>query len=79
MNEPAEGPPPCVGQVWADNDPRAEGRTVRIDRIEGRFVWATVITDRPETLVSTVGRKTRIAIQRLKPTRSGYRLVSGGR
>jgi len=45
-----------IGQVWADNDPRAAGRTLRVDRIErvrgnargnkgGMIVTCTVLTD----------------------------------
>ncbi len=34
-----------VGQVWADNDPRSEGRTVRVDVVDGRRAFCTVITN----------------------------------
>lgn len=67
-----------VGQVWADNDPRAAGRTVRVDAVDCRFAECTVLTaigGQPPR----VSRKTRIDLARMKPLRTlrtGYRLVS---
>jgi hypothetical protein len=33
------------GQVWADNDPRSEGRTLRIDAVDGRAAYCTILTN----------------------------------
>lgn len=41
MSETTELQP---GQVWADNDPRSEGRTLRVDRIESGKAVCTVLT-----------------------------------
>ncbi len=37
------------GQVWADNDPRAAGRTLRVDTIDGDKAICTVLTNTNET------------------------------
>jgi hypothetical protein len=79
-----------VGQIWADNDKRAGKRTVRVDKIayEWRSVGGgfhdkvpvalcTVLTDkfggRP-----TPDRHVSIQVSRMRPTSTGYRLVSEG-
>jgi hypothetical protein len=36
---------PAPGQVWADNDPRSAGRTLRVDRIDGDKAVCTVLTN----------------------------------
>ncbi len=57
-----------VGQVWADNDPRQKnGRQIKVLSIEGDR--ATV--QHP----SGLGRKTKVRLNRFRPTNSGYRLV----
>ncbi|HYF40770.1 MAG TPA: hypothetical protein VD930_13830 [Gemmatimonadales bacterium] len=38
-------PPVQPGQVWADNDPRAKGRTVRVLHLETRDRWRRLVTD----------------------------------
>lgn len=38
-----------VGQVWADNDPRCAGRTIRVDSIDGDKAVCTVLTNSDET------------------------------
>lgn len=58
-----------VGQVWADNDPRSEGRKVRIIHVDGTH--ATVGPADPKAR----GRATRIRLDRFKPTSTGYRLI----
>jgi hypothetical protein len=79
-----------VGQVWADNDERAAGRTVRVDRIDGGYAICMVLTntnyaqrflDEPSQnpwLRSTDrrGATTRIALKRFRPATNGYRLVT---
>ena len=37
------------GQVWADNDKRAAGRTVRVERIEDGSAVCTILTNRDAT------------------------------
>ncbi len=75
--------------MWADNDYRAAGRTLRVTAVDATHATCTVLTDRT---VSTyrhpggyvhgtgtthgVGRTTRIRIDRFRPTTTGYRLVS---
>jgi hypothetical protein len=56
------------GQVWADNDWRAHGRTVLVLAVDETH--ATVQSP------SGRGRKTRIRLDRFRPTSTGYRLVS---
>ena len=52
------------GQIWADNDKRANGRHVTIQSIDATH--ATV----------TDGKRTsRIRLDRFRPTSTGYRLV----
>lgn len=73
------------GQVWADNDKRSEGRTVRVERIENGKAVCTILTnraaaqrdlDRGSVWVNDMrGRTTRISLSRFKPTNTGYRLV----
>jgi hypothetical protein len=83
-----------AGQVWADDDRRAAGRTIRVDAIEDGKAVCTILTnstDAQELIDSwhfqgktgtcpwaqdTRGRTTRIALSRLRPGSSGYRLVS---
>jgi hypothetical protein len=74
------------GQIWADNDPRSAGRTLRVERIENGKAVCTVLTNitpskedlRRGVLVSDRrGETTRISLARFKPTSSGYRLVEG--
>ena len=80
-----------VGQVWADNDSRADGRTLRVDTIEhspgGDVAVCTVLTnshgqqeriDRPaawDRPKDARGKQTRVRIDRMRPMSAGYRLV----
>lgn len=64
-----------VGQVWADNDWRSLGRTVRILEIDVSRVTVEVLTERGGEKPSK-RRRTRILINRLRPNSTGYRLVS---
>ncbi|MGW5352227.1 hypothetical protein ACWERV_17160 [Streptomyces sp. NPDC004031] len=71
---------PTPGQIWADNDPRSEGRYLRIKTVDTTHVTAAQIlrngdgtfTDAP---LAPGMRTTRIRLDRLRPTSSGYRLV----
>lgn len=76
------------GQVWADNDPRSDGRTLRVDRIEGDKAACTVLTntqqadlglrDNSPWVRDMRGKTTRISLSRFRPTSTGYRLLSEG-
>jgi hypothetical protein len=57
------------GQVWADNDKRAEGRTLRVDAVFGATARLYGNSDRR-------GKRVQVAVRRMRPTSSGYRLVS---
>lgn len=69
------------GQVWADNDRRSEGRTLRVEKLhhawQGQLfrVTCTVLTGRGGAAVPKP-RETHIATDRMRPTSTGYRLVS---
>jgi hypothetical protein len=71
-----------VGQVWADNDKRSQGRTLRVDHIgcedsDGYevppYAACTVLTNKPGC---RTGHQVAIRLARFKPTSTGYRLVS---
>jgi hypothetical protein len=62
-----------VGQVWADNDSRSSGRTLRVDAVDVRYAYCTVLTAGEPG--GRTGRHTRIALERMRPTSTGYRLV----
>ncbi|MEU3046183.1 hypothetical protein ABZ705_06545 [Streptomyces sp. NPDC006984] len=63
------------GQVWADNDKRSGGRTVRVDEVDVRYAYCTVLTS--ATPGGSTGQRTRIALERMRPTSTGYRLLDG--
>jgi hypoxanthine-guanine phosphoribosyltransferase len=63
------------GQVWADCDSRCRGRTVLIERVEDIYAYGVVLTSAEGAIVDNRGRKVRLAIQRMRPTSSGWRLV----
>lgn len=81
-----ETPAPAVGQVWADNDPRSAGRTVRIDLVKGAYAHVTILTNTDSTQddidsASALwrrdmrGKQSRILLNRLRPTSTGYRYL----
>lgn len=70
------------GSVWADNDKRNPGRTVRVNLVDKMYAYCTVLTETGggEPTVGTGGipgaeRKVRIRLNRMRPTASGYRLI----
>ncbi len=75
----AETPDVRPHQVWADNDPRAKGRTVEVLAVANGLALCKVITDVDPNLYqpkkSRVGRTTRISVRRFRPNSTGYRLV----
>jgi hypothetical protein len=62
-----------VGQVWADNDSRSAGRILRVDAVDVRYAYCTVLTAARSG--GRAGRRTRIALERMRPISTGYRLV----
>lgn len=78
-------PTPEPGQIWADNDPRCEGRTIRIEHIVDGKATCTVLTNRTAAqdeldrgrtyLTDRRGTTVGIRLDRLRPTSTGYRLV----
>lgn len=70
------------GQVWADNDPRAKGRTMEVKRIEPPNAICVILTNRDGwdkeknyTPKSMVGREIKIKLRRFRPIQSGYKLI----
>lgn len=76
---------PAPGQVWADNDPRCAGRTLRVDEVVDGKALCTILTNSAETQADLDrgigpsrdmrGKPTRISVTRFKPTSTGYRLI----
>jgi hypothetical protein len=55
-----------VGQIWADNDKRAHGRELEVMHVgAARAILRDVTTK----------RETEVAVSRMRPTSTGYRLV----
>ena len=71
-------PAPAVGQIWQDNDPRTPDRYLRIVELDDTH--ATVVLHQPRLPVSSAkpGRRTRIRLDRFRPTSTGYRYISQG-
>lgn len=75
------------GQVWADNDARNEGRTLRVDKLGHRwhtlggvygavqYAICTVLTPPDSYPQGRVGKQVTIRVSRMRPTSTGYRLV----
>lgn len=53
------------GQVWEDCDQRARGRRITVEHVGGRYAYVK----------DSRGRHSRIAIERMRPTSTGYRLL----
>lgn len=70
------------GQIWQDNDPRAEGRRVRVVELTGTHAIVELHSPRADYSPrgagyppAKPGRRTRIRLDRFRPTNSGYTLV----
>lgn len=63
------------GQVWADCDTRACGRTIKVIHVLADDVIVEVLTDAQVSRRSSVGHRRRIRLGRFKPTSTGYRLI----
>jgi hypothetical protein len=75
------------GQVWADADIRAAGRTLRIDEVDGKIVVATILANSSDIQANLDageiypldrrGKTTVISLARFAQSNSrGYRLIS---
>jgi hypothetical protein len=80
-----------VGQIWADNDWRSKGRTLRVDEVKhssrmGKQVAVCTILTNADRVQAEVdrgspwvkdrrGKTTEVGVERMKPTSTGYRLV----
>jgi hypothetical protein len=63
-----------VGQRWQDCDKRSRNRVIEITKVDATHVDAKIVSD--DLGPQRIGRNTRIAKARMKPTSTGYRLVS---
>lgn len=61
-----------VGQVYEDADPRAAGRTIEVMRVDSEFAFVRLNTVSRNVSKGSIGRKTRIRLDRL--TSAYYRL-----
>ncbi|MFD8200015.1 DUF6354 family protein [Streptomyces sp. NPDC059701] len=72
----ADTPTPAVGQLWQDNDPRSHGRTLRIVELDATHAVVELTVPRGAShLHAKPGRRTRIRLDRLRPTSTGYRYI----
>lgn len=67
-------PEPAVGQIWQDNDKRGYGRRIRIVEITGTHAVVEQVVGRDHAQAQP-GRRTRIRLDRFRPTRTGYRYI----
>lgn len=75
----ADTPAPATGQIWQDNDPRGYGRRVRIIEIDDTHATVELHTPRAAGhQKAKPGRRTRIRLDRFRPTTTGYRYICGG-
>jgi hypothetical protein len=77
MPKNTEPPTVRVNSVWADNDKRCEGRRVRVVEIDATHATVVPVDIRgvPDSR-ARYARRTRIRLDRFRPTSTGYRLVS---
>lgn len=67
-----------VGQIWQDCDKRGYGRRLRIEAVDATHADCREVTIAPQgavVLVSGPRVRTRIRLDRFRPTSTGYRLV----
>lgn len=70
----ATSPAVQVGQIWQDNDPRGYGRMVRVVEIDATHAVVELHVPRQHGSAKP-GRRTRIRLDRFRPTSTGYRYV----
>lgn len=69
-------PTPAVGQIWQDNDKRGYGRRLRIVELDGTHAVCELVVPRAgDLLAAKPGRRTRIRLDRFRPTSTGYRYI----
>lgn len=73
MPNPSETPTPAVGQIWQDNDPRGYGRRIRIVEIDDTHA---VVEHHNPRAVGRRPRRTRVRLDRFRPTSTGYRFIA---
>lgn len=80
MTDPYEAVKP--GTVWADNDKRSTGRTVRVDHVAGNYAYCTVLSNRNDWErdgeQDKRGREVRLSVRRMRPVATGWTLVGQG-
>ena len=64
-----------VGQVWADNDPRSVGRTIKVIAIGTHSARCETLTPVEGSSRDSVGKTRMVALDRFRPTTNGYRLI----
>ena len=71
-------PAPAVGQIWQDNDKRADNRLIWIERTDTTHAHvrqvALTADGKPVPLPGV--RRTRIRLDRFRPTATGYRYIA---
>lgn len=70
-----EKPDVRPGQIWADNDPRSKGRTLRVIAVGRNSARCTVLTAAEDGPANTVGKTRMISLDRFRPVSNGYRLI----
>lgn len=63
------------GQIWANNDKRSAGRKVRIVAIDEQPDPRKPGSTGYAVVEQVTGRRTRIRLDRFRPTTTGYRLI----
>lgn len=76
MTSPAAEIEVVPGQIWADNDPRSFGRTLRVVAVGKNVARCVVLTPAESSSSYTVGRTRMIALVRFRPVSNGYRLIA---
>lgn len=83
MSARAQAPVVRVGQVWADNDNRSAARQVRVVEIDDTHATVELVGQRGRPArghelrqEAKPGRRTRVRLDRFRPTSTGYRLVN---
>lgn len=63
-------------QIWADNDPREKGRTLRVVSVGVNSARCEVVTVAAGSSDRAIGKTRMIALARFRPTSNGYTLVN---
>ncbi|MFD7541276.1 MULTISPECIES: hypothetical protein [unclassified Streptomyces] len=72
-------PAPAARQIWQDNDPRTTGRFLRIDSVDATYARVLPIAWNPTARIAVAlpgARRTRIRLDRFRPTSTGYRYIT---